>query len=86
MHIEGVLCFEPSKSKTMTFTPESVVVSDLNYDYLTEKKLLLTHNNQCVDVSFNSQHIMTLYYPSLMSVFENKSIFIESDLLSCSHR
>lgn len=33
MHNEGVLCIEPSPSKTINSTPESVVISDLNYDY-----------------------------------------------------
>ena len=38
MHHEGMLCIKPSLSETTIFTPKSVVVSNLNYDYLREIK------------------------------------------------
>ena len=61
MHDEGVIHIEHSLSKTITFTPESVVVSDLNYDFFKEiKVLLVAHNNQGVDIILFSQHITTL--------------------------
>ena len=43
MHNESVLCIEPSLRKTITFTPESVVISNLNYDYLSKIKYHFLH-------------------------------------------
>ena len=43
MHHEGVLCIEPSLSELVISTPESVVVSDLNYDCLREIKYYCSH-------------------------------------------
>ena len=43
MHHEGVLCIEPSFSETTISTLESVVVFDLNYDYLREIKYYYSH-------------------------------------------
>ena len=38
MHHEGVLYIEPSLSESAISSPESVVVSDLNYNCLREIK------------------------------------------------
>ena len=43
MHHKGVLCIEPSLSEKTISTPESVVVSDLNYDCLREIKYYCSH-------------------------------------------
>ena len=43
MHHEGVLYIEPSLSESAISTPESIVVSNLNYDYLREIKYYYSH-------------------------------------------
>lgn len=43
MYHEGVHCIELSLSKITTFTPKSVVISDMNYDCLKEIKNYYSH-------------------------------------------
>ena len=43
MQHEGVLYIEPSLSESTISTPESVEVSDLNYDCLREIKYYCSH-------------------------------------------
>ena len=72
MHNEGVLCIEPPLSETVTLLQSR---SDLRLELrlLKGNKIsLLTHNNQSVYMSFDSQHIMVMCYPGFMSAFECK--------------
>ena len=43
MHHEGILYIEPSLSEIAISSPESIVVSDLNYSYLKEIKYYCSH-------------------------------------------
>lgn len=45
MHNEGAGYIQPPLSKTKFFTPETIVVSHLNYLFMGNKITLLPHNN-----------------------------------------